>query len=364
MLLSKRYNGVYYLWFEDERGLRRKVSTRTRVKSEAVKFLRSFKEQARELAPPIRLLNQFAAEYLTYSESIHRPTTTNTVKYSFVEFERFVGNRQLQKIGVRDIELFLAHKTKQSSEFTARKHYSTLAAAFERARKWGYIVTNPFRDAQKPKLREITPAHFTKPDFHRLLSVIADQDFRELCIMAVTTGLRLGELISLEWSRIDFERRLVLVESSDTFTTKSKRNTAVPISDGLWQLLAARKKRSSQESVFHLHGAAMKRSLVSHRFKEYLRSAGLNEKLHFHSLRHTFATWLVQARVSIFEVQRLLGHSSIQVTQIYSHLAPSELHEAVNRIPRFLPGEQLEPVLLTDSGVQSKQATRQYPAES
>jgi site-specific recombinase XerD len=50
------------------------------------------------------------------------------------------------------------------------------------------------------------------------------------------------------------------------------------------------------------------------------------------ALRHTFATWLVQKGVSIFEVQKLLGHSDIKVTQIYSHLAASDLHGAVNRI--------------------------------
>ncbi len=58
----------------------------------------------------------------------------------------------------------------------------------------------------------------------------------------------------------------------------------------------------------------------------------MSEKLHFHSLRHTFATWLVQEGVSIYEVQQLLGHSSISVTQVYSHLAASELHGAVNKI--------------------------------
>ena len=333
MFLSKRSNGIYYLWFRDGRGTYQKVSTRSRSKTEASQFLRSFEEEAHARESPDRLLSEFRQEYLDYSESVHRPTTTNTVKYSISEFQRFLGDQKLEKIGVREIETFLAQKTKDASELTARKHYVTLAAAFERARKWGYITKNPFRDAQKPKLRELRPAHFSKPDFQSLLRVIDDQDFKALCITAVTTGLRLSEIISLNWKSVDLERKLILVESSDTFTTKSRRNRAIPISEGLLNLLVTRKEQASTDLVFHSGGRQLNRYMLSHQFKTYVRLAGLDDRMHFHSLRHTFATWLVQAKVSIYEVQKLLGHSSITVTQIYSHLAPSELHEAVNKIP-------------------------------
>jgi site-specific recombinase XerD len=68
-------------------------------------------------------------------------------------------------------------------------------------------------------------------------------------------------------------------------------------------------------------------------FKTYARNAlGSATKLHFHSLRHTFATWLVQDGVSLYEVQKLLGHSNISVTEIYSHLQPEQLHGTVNRL--------------------------------
>ncbi len=67
------------------------------------------------------------------------------------------------------------------------------------------------------------------------------------------------------------------------------------------------------------------------------QKSGLPEDLHFHSRRHSFATFLVQAGVSLYEVQQLLGHSSISTTQIYAHLAASELHGAVNKIVLELP---------------------------
>ena len=62
----------------------------------------------------------------------------------------------------------------------------------------------------------------------------------------------------------------------------------------------------------------------------------MNPAAHFHSLRHSWATWLTQAGASLFEVQRLLGHAQPSTTQIYSHLAASELHPTVGRLPHVL----------------------------
>jgi site-specific recombinase XerD len=86
------------------------------------------------------------------------------------------------------------------------------------------------------------------------------------------------------------------------------------------------------EYVFTLNGKKILDGWVSHAFKKAVRKAGVDSRLHFHSLRHTFATWLVQNGVGIYEVQKLLGHSSVAVTQVYAHLAPSELHGAVEKI--------------------------------
>ena len=76
----------------------------------------------------------------------------------------------------------------------------------------------------------------------------------------------------------------------------------------------------------------MEKDFISKTFKKCVLDAELDERLHFHSLRHTFASWLVQEGVSLYEVQKLLGHPSSSVTQIYSHLQPEQMHSTVNRI--------------------------------
>jgi len=97
-------------------------------------------------------------------------------------------------------------------------------------------------------------------------------------------------------------------------------------------------KRSANrvcDYVFDWKGGKVDERFVTHKFGDCVQRAGLKglgKKLRFHSLRHTFATWLVQDGVSIYEIQKLLGHSSIEMTQIYSHLHSEQLHSTVNRI--------------------------------
>ena len=104
------------------------------------------------------------------------------------------------------------------------------------------------------------------------------------------------------------------------------------MNDELCRLLQTRRARTSSESrlVFHIH--QISQSSVSHRMKKAVRAAGLENRLHFHSARHAFASWLVQAGVSLYEVQKLLGHSPPPVTEVYSHPQPEHLHGSVNRI--------------------------------
>jgi site-specific recombinase XerD len=79
------------------------------------------------------------------------------------------------------------------------------------------------------------------------------------------------------------------------------------------------------------YGGKLRDLTVSHSFKKYVRKAGLDDRLHFHSLRHSFASALVTAGVSLYAVQKLLGHSTSKMMEIYSHLMLQQLHSEVNR---------------------------------
>ena len=334
MFLSKRpSNGIYYLFFFDELGKRQCVSTRCKLKTDALKFLQDFKrtEQERKVKVLRVSLSQFKEDYLRYSAGVHTPKTQESNKTALEQLVKVVGDIPLHRMGVREIENFLAVKKRDASGWTARKYYIALASAFEKAKQWNLLVSNPFRQVEKPKVPELQPVFLNKEEFKALLKVMK-KDFRELCVCAVSTGLRLSELTALQWPDIDLARKVIHVHNSDTFTTKSKKNRVVPMSEQLFRLFAERNEHATSELVFHLNGQRMTKDCVSKTFKRYVRLARLNDKLHFHSLRHTFASWLVQDGVSLYEVQKLLGHSSSKVTEVYSHLQPEQLHGTVNRL--------------------------------
>jgi site-specific recombinase XerD len=334
MFLSKRSNGIYYLWFVDDGGKKQKVSTGCSLKSEALKFLQSFKEGEKQHKARLTLktLSEFFSDYREYAKSIHTIKTQQSSVNAFREFIRIVGNLRLDKVGIREIEGFLAQKKAEASEWTARKYYIHLASAFETAKRWNFLVVNPFRKVQKPKTSEVQPLFLTKNEMRSLLDVMKDRQMINLSLTAVYTGMRLGELLNVQWSDINLVTRVIQVRNSATFTTKSRKNRTIPIGEQLCSLLVEMKEAASSELVFHEGGKRLSGDRVSKMFKVSVRCGGLNDKLHFHSLRHTFASWLVQDGVSLYEVQKLLGHSSSAVTQVYSHLQPEGLHSTVNRI--------------------------------
>jgi len=335
MYLSKR-KGTFYLCYQSELGIERRISTKCKTRRDAQIFLRSFKEKdhERKLALQCKLFSDFSNDFLLYSKTVHTPNTTASYRSVFREFERITGNLPLQSIGVREVEKFLAKKKDETSDWTARRFYVSLASAFEKAIKWNLVLGNPFRKAEKPKVREVAPCYFTLEQFQILIPFIIDRDFKELCITALTTGMRLSELAALKWKDIDLTRRILLVQNSETFTTKTKRNRVIPISDMLFKVLYERKERISTECelVFHRQGERLSKDYISKKFKKYVLQAKIDKRLHFHSLRHSFASLLVQQGVSIYAIQKFLGHSTIAVTQIYSHLQPESLHSEVNKI--------------------------------
>jgi len=101
-------------------------------------------------------------------------------------------------------------------------------------------------------------------------------------------------------------------------------------------LLRRRASRMTGSRVFVRKGQMLTKNYVSKVFKYYVRKAKLNDRLHFHSLRHSAGSLMVQAGVPIYAVQRILGHVSIATTQIYAHLQTENFHSEVNKIPIVL----------------------------
>lgn len=333
MFLSKRPNGYYYLYYDHE-GKRKTISTAKKVKSEALKFLKEFDPATLHPGPPSHhpTLSAFIQEFIEYSKTIHTNKTQRGVQSAFREFMKVLGDVDLSAIGPRQIDAFLSIKRSEASEWTARKYSITLSAAFETAKRWSYITTNPFRQIKRLRMPEIQPVFFTKEDFRTLLAAIEDLNYRDYVAFAVQTGMRLNEISSLTWDDIDLKNRLIHVRNKIGFTTKSKRNRTIPMNDSLVEMLEMKKDKPHGSHVFEYAGKPYLEITITKKFKNLVRRLKLDDRLHFHSLRHTFASWLVQEGVPIQYVKELLGHADIKTTMIYAHLQPSLMHSSVNKI--------------------------------
>lgn len=333
MHLLKR-GSYYYICFKNQDGKEVRTTTGKKTKAEATEYLIKFRteEFEKKMKQERKLLSVFMKEFERHSQCEHSPKTTSSYLTSMREFQRVIGDRELSQYGIRDVEEFILQKRAKNSLHSVRSYHTHLSAAFEVAKRWNYVEENPFRKVKRVRAPQSLPIFLTKAEFQKLLQLTEDGDLRDVMVLAVTTGMRLGEIIALKREDVNLANCTILIRNTEEFMTKTKMNRAIPMSASLASVLNRRMATEQHGKVFQPKGKRFDAETVSKGFKEIVRKAELNDKIHFHSLRHTFASWLVQGGVSLYEVQKLLGHSNIAVTQIYSHLQPETLHNTVNKI--------------------------------
>jgi integrase len=232
-------------------------------------------------------------------------------------------------ITTKSIQNYKEYRMIRVSPYSAKRDLANLSSSFTWAITQKYLNSNPCKGIKKPKLPEKLPYFYSESDFEKLIDVIDSKDIKDLVIFTFNTALRQNEVITLEWSQIDFKNRLLILDNRNTLT-KSKKIRNVPLNLNALQILTERELVKNSESVFTYKEEKIKQMFISHKFKKYVRKAGLDDKLKFHSLRDTAASWMIQRGASIYHVSKILGHSDLRVTQIYSHLRNEDLRSATD----------------------------------
>lgn len=248
--------------------------------------------------------------------------------------QKNIPDMPLQMISTRIIDQFISSAS-ASSKHSASLYYRTLKAAFNKAVVWNYIEENPFNKIKTPKVPKSFPVFISESELIEILNNTELQLMKDIFTTAFYTGMRLGELLNMKWNWIDFTQNIITIKNSSEFNSKNKRERIIPIHPKVQTILQNHFQlgRFPNSLVFYRHeGIKLNEDFVSKQFKEAVRAAKLNDKIHFHSLRHSFASALVQRGISLYAVKELLGHGNIKTTQIYSHLQKDNLMEAVNSI--------------------------------
>jgi integrase len=292
-------------------------------------FFRIVSESGKE---PV-LFSKFMDQFLEYSKSNYRPGTVGIYERAEELFIEIIGDVTLQQITPFHWDKYKSVRLQKVSPVTVNIELRTIGSVLNKAFRWKVIDLNPFASLHLCLIPEKYPDYFSREEFQVFCNAMGNDWYKDIVQFAVLTGMRRGEITNLKWKNIDLDNKIIHVVSSPTFRTKAGKKRIVPIHKKLMPILKSRFNPDPEKYVFTHWTRKVKESYVTHRFSDYKVIGGIQRKgLHFHSLRHTFASWLVQEGVSLYEVQRLLGHSNIAVTEIYSHLQPCQLHNAVNKL--------------------------------
>lgn len=331
MFVSKRKNGIYHLYYQQPNGKLTSITTKQKYKSDALKFLSNFETELKykqnNLTNQI-LLKDFAFKFLKFSESVHAWNSTLAIKATFNEFIKFFGNLNLNELSKNKIQNYVEYRLKKVSPYSVKRDVANLSGAFNWGIGQNYLKENYCKGIKKPAIPQKQPTYFSNEEFEKLLDAVDNEDLKDLIIFAANTGLRQMELLCLMWNQLDSINKYIVLNNHNSIT-KSKKVRTIPLNKTAFYILKKRRVYAQSAFIFTFLGGPIKQQTISHKFKKYVRRAKLNDRLNFHSLRHTFASWLIQKGASIYEVSKLLGHSNVKTTEIYANLEPDNLRKSV-----------------------------------
>ena len=238
-----------------------------------------------------------------------------------------------------DIENYLKHlRVIDLSNSSINRKLSSLKHFFNYLSKTKLLKSNPVMNISGPKNSKVLPKSLSIIDVNSLIEAPDCSNFiglrdRAMIELMYATGVRISELINLEYSNIDLNRSLIKVMG------KGGKERMIPFGDDaltwLINYIEFRRKNNlslnSRDFFISQQGKKITRQAFWHRIKIYLKASGLSMDVSPHTLRHAFATHLLNNGADLRSVQMLLGHSDLSTTQIYTHIAKQRLSDMVKQ---------------------------------
>ena len=235
----------------------------------------------------------------------------------------------------QDINKYIKYLFDQDFKSSSvNRKISSIKAYFIFLKKKKYIDVIPTEDIPIPKQNKNLPNSMSEKDVETLLSCInskKDIEIRDRAMVELlyATGVRVSELINIKFSNIDMNRNVVRVLG------KGSKERLIPFGDqahdSITKYLQIRGKSQSKELFLSNRGKILSRVSFWNRVKVYLIRCNLKSNISPHTLRHAFATHLLNRGADLRSVQMLLGHSDLSTTQIYTHIAKQRLSDILKK---------------------------------
>lgn len=280
-------------------------------------------------------LEDFTIEYISFVERNRAAKTCEGVKLVAKHLLAFYPPvKEINTIELKDAENFIDHLRK-TAPLGTYNYLRTLKAMFNKAIEWNHLRSNVFTKVKLPKRQEKNPAFITPDELAKILEKIDKQFVRDIAEISFYSGMRLSEATFLKWKNISININTITI-GDDSFNTKTRKSRSIPIHPRVKEIiekLKDRRKNKKEDYLFRKSGnQPFTGSYISKQFKKACREAGIDEAVHYHNLRHSTASLLSQKGVSLYTIQKILGHTTINTTQIYAHLQIDTLRDAVNQL--------------------------------
>lgn len=286
------------------------------------------------------LLDKFLEDVAAHSL---KRTTLNMYEVLIrVHIKPALGKYKLVSLTPMLLQSFYTDKLNEGLSTKTVKHlHALIRRTLNQAIKWNLLATNPCSRVTPPKVIKKPFETLTEGEARQFLAAVANHRFYPLYVLALTTGMRRGEVLGLRWEDVDFKNKsLSIVQTVQAINGQIR--IAPPKTSGSKRTIHLSEYALSVLKEYNTGGMGLivttasgkpvsPRNLVRH-FKLMLEREGL-PNIRFHDLRHTAATFLLKENVHPKVVQEMLGHSSIQITlDVYSHLLPSMQSEAAGKM--------------------------------
>jgi tyrosine recombinase XerC len=282
------------------------------------------------------MIERYIEKFIRYLE-VEKNASSHTVlnyRLDLEDFGEFLGESSLEKVDYLLIRKYLARlKERRNGARTMARHLSSLRTFFKFLVREGFVAHNPLAAVATPKLDRHLPQFLTEDEVSRLIASVTENGPRGLRDRAIletfySTGMRISEIVGMNIQDIDMISGIVKVRG------KGKKERIVPIGEpalGALRQYFASRARNAPEAFLNKNGTRMGARGVRNVVTKYLRAASLKQGVSAHTLRHSFATHLLNRGADLRSVQELLGHANLSTTQIYTHLTTEKLKSVYDK---------------------------------
>jgi integrase len=302
------------------------------IRAERVRMIRHGQELPKEKAKVPRF-SEMAGFYLQWAKENKSRDRDDKSRYKR-HLKGSLGNKRLSEISSFDLEKLKSNLTKKELAPATVKHCLVLVREiFNKGIEWEkYKGPNPVKGVRLPTLSNQRERFLSHDEADKLLTELktVSPSVHDQALLSLHCGLRAGEIFNLRGQDVDFANGLIRI-----MDPKNKASRAAYMTQAVSEMLKTRLPENLSELIFkdRWHGEPIKN--ISKTFERAVDKLGLNkdvedprQRVVFHSLRHTFGSWLAIQGTPILTIKELLGHKSLAMTERYAHLSPDVKRDA------------------------------------